>query len=70
MARSNSQGEHGEKTLDWEYSSMILGVPWRENDRDSNTDGGNLKVDVVMMDKDYTESLEEVEYFGFTAKCP
>ena len=65
---------------------MIVAVPCRKNEDNAKIDGERLKREVVMMDKDYKEKLEmeehvpvpkrvyisreDLEMFGFTAKCP
>ena len=65
---------------------MVVAVPWRKNEDDPKVDGERLKSEVVTMDKEYTEKLEAEEYvpvpkrvyisrenleeFGFTARCP
>ena len=65
---------------------MIVAVPWRRNEDDAKMDGERRKRDVVMMDEDYKEMLqmfehvsvpkrvfvthEDLEVFGFTARCP
>ena len=65
---------------------MIVAVPWCKKEDDANMDGERLEGEVVMMDKDYKEKLEteerlpvpkrvystreDLEEFGFTARCP
>ena len=65
---------------------MIVEVPWRKNEDDAKKDGERLKGEVVILDKDYKEKLEmedhflvfkmlyttgeDLEVFGFTARCP
>ena len=63
-----------------------MAVPWRKNEDDAKVDGERPEGEVVMMDKDYKEKLgteehvpvpkrvyttrEDLEVFGFTARCP
>ena len=62
-----------------------MAVPWRKNE-DPKMDGEHLKSEVIVMDKEYKENLEAEEHvpvpkrvcisrenlqeFGFTARCP
>ena len=64
---------------------MIVAVPWRKNQDDAKMNGERLTGGVVMMDKDSFEKLtmedhvpvpkrvritrEDLEVFGFTARC-
>ena len=72
------QGEMGSK--------QFVAVPWRKNEDDTKMDGERLKSEVIVMDKEYREKLEAEEHvpvpkrvyisrenleeFGFTARCP
>ena len=63
-----------------------MAAPWPKNEDDAMMDGERLKGEVVEMDWDYEEKLEmkehvavpmrvyltheDLEVFGFTAKCP
>ena len=65
---------------------MVVAVPWRKNEDDPKMDGERLKSEVIVMDKEYKEKLEAEEHvpvpkrvyisrenleeFGFTARCP
>ena len=65
---------------------MVVAVPWRKNEDDPKMDGERLKTEVIVMDKEYKEKLEAEEHvpipkrvyisrenleeFGFTARCP
>ena len=65
---------------------MVVAAPWRIYEDDPKMDGERLKSDVVTMDKEYRERLEaeervpvpkrvctsreNLEEFGFTARCP
>ena len=65
---------------------MVVAFPWRKNEVDPKMDGERLKSEVVTMDKEYKERLETEEHvpvlkrvyisrenleeFGFTARCP
>ena len=64
---------------------MIVAVPWRKNEDDEKMDGERLEGEVVLMDKDFRDKLEmeehvsvskracisreDIETFGFTARC-
>ena len=64
---------------------MVVAVPWRKNEDDPKMDGERLKSEVIVMDKEYKEKLEAEEHvpvpkrvyisrenleeFGFTARC-
>ena len=64
---------------------MVVAVPWRKNEDDPKMDGERLKSEVIVMDKAYKEKLEAQEHvlvpkrvyisrenleeFGFTARC-
>ena len=66
----------------WE---IVVAVPWRKSKDDPKMDGERLKSEVVTMDKEYRERLEAEEHvpftkrvyvsrenleeFGFTARC-
>ena len=49
----------------WERSNleMIVAVPWRKHEDDSNMDGKRVQGEVVLMDKDYREKLEMEQHF-------
>ena len=63
-----------------------MAVPWRKSEDDHKMDGERLKSDVVIMDRVHRErvemeehvrvpkrvctSRENLEEFGFTARCP
>ena len=65
---------------------MVVAVPWRKNEDDPKMDGERLKSEVIVMDEEYKEKLEAEEHvrvpkrvyisrenleeFGFTARCP
>ena len=65
---------------------MVVVVPWRKNEDDPKMDGERPKSEVIVMDKEYKEKLEAEEHvpipkrvcisrenleeFGFTARCP
>ena len=65
---------------------MIVAVLRRKNEDDAKMNGERVKGEVVMMDRDYKEKLEmeehflvqkrvnvtgeDLEVFGFTARCP
>ena len=65
---------------------MVVADPWRKNEDDPKMDGERLKSEVIVMDKEYKEQLEAEEHvpvpkrvyvsrenleeFGFTARCP
>ena len=64
---------------------MVVSVPWRRNEDDPEMDGERQKSEVIVMDEDYKEKLEAEEHvpvpkrvyisrenleeFGFTARC-
>ena len=64
---------------------MIVAVPWRKNEYDAKMDRERQQAEAVMMDKSYNERLEmdehvpepkrvcttreDLEVFGFTARC-
>ena len=76
------QGEMGSK----QFGDGVVAVPWRKNEDDPKMDGERLKSEVIVMDKEYKEKLEAEEHvpvpkrvyisrenleeFGFTARCP
>ena len=65
---------------------MVVAVPWRKSEDDPRTDGEHLKSEVIVMNEEYKEkfeteehvpvpkrvyiSRENLEEFGFTARCP
>ena len=70
----------------WDRSNleMVVAVPWRKNEDTAKMDGGRLKGEVAMMDKDCSWrwrnmvqwlkrmyiTREDLDVFRFTAICP
>ena len=47
-----------EERWDRKNIEKIVGVPWRKNDQDKNTDGEAMKGEVRIMDKEYRERMQ------------
>ena len=86
VAGENYSKKISKERWDRSNLEMVVAVPLRKNEDDPKMDGERLKSEVVVMDKEYRENLEAEEHvpvpkrvyisrenleeFGFTARCP
>ena len=85
VAHENSQKKTTKERCERSNLQMIVTFPLRKNEDDEKMDGERLEGEVVLMDKDFWDKLEmeehvsvpkrayisreDIETFGFTARC-